>query len=165
MTDSSVRAEASRLLEQITLGEWRARFLAPNFVEVIADGARYTVVHWAGFDESAVPLGQHKANAAFIGACPRLLRALLAEGPDPETITRLQQLVETWTERQQTATERAKVAANYEDDDESPLPMGWEFYRGVETGIRDCAKDLSDLLTGLAASQEKKAPTREQEQP
>jgi hypothetical protein len=145
-SDSSVRAEASRLLEQITPGEWRARFLAPNFVEVIADGARYTVVHWAGFDESAVPLGQHKANAAFIGACPRLLRALLAEGPDPETITRLQQLVETWRSEKvirgvRLITEADRIIAMI------------------------CADDLSDLLAGLAASQEKKAPTREQEQP
>jgi hypothetical protein len=158
MTDSSVRAEASRLLEKITPGEWSLHGAQGDFTVLGPDVQRI-----ASLDARDRP--ESMQNAEFIVKAPRLLRALLAEGPDPETITRLQQLVETWTERQQTATERAKVAANYEDDDESPLPMGWEFYRGVETGIRDCAKDLSDLLTGLAASQEKKAPTREQEQP
>jgi hypothetical protein len=64
-----------------------------------------------------------------------------------ETITRLQQLVEFT---------RHRSACDLENQD-ALFASGREELR--------CTCGLSDLLAGLAASQEKKAPTREQEQP
>jgi hypothetical protein len=123
MTDSSVRAEASRLLEKITPGEWSLHGAQGDFTVLGPDVQRI-----ASLDARDRP--ESMQNAEFIVKAPRLLRALLAEGPelclcgthpaenacmklasdgkladgyrcrreltrpDPETITRLQQLVE-----------------------------------------------------------------------
>jgi hypothetical protein len=89
------------------------------------------------------------ANAEMFAAAPRFARALLAEGPEFETITRLQQLVK----------DMRMVAASYEraaemESEESTAVVGHSACRTLES----FAQTLSDLLAGLAASQEKKAP-------
>jgi hypothetical protein len=93
---------------------------------------------WDASVTTDCPLCQAQAAMLAIANAPRLT--------DPETITRLQQLVETWRSEKvirgvRLITEADRIIAMI------------------------CADDLSDLLAGLAASQEKKAPTREQEQP
>jgi hypothetical protein len=92
--DSSVRAEASRLLEQITPGEWRvgsSRDIEANCVEsnrtMDQDGDWQDGESTVAFTTYDSP--HYRADMEAIAALPRLLRALLAEGPDPETITQL----------------------------------------------------------------------------
>jgi hypothetical protein len=161
MTDSSVRAEASRLLEKITPGEWSLHGAQGDFTVLGPDVQRI-----ASLDARDRP--ESMQNAEFIVKAPRLLRALLAEGPelclcgthpaenacmklasdgkladgyrcrreltrpDPETITQLQQFI----------IEMHGAAAGCP-------PQG--SLRALITSWRD---GLSDLLAGLAASQE-----------
>jgi hypothetical protein len=72
VTNSAVRAEASRLLAGLTAnGEWR---------EGLCN--HYNVVAFDGDNITAVAQAVGPINRAFIAAAPRLIRALLAEGPD-----------------------------------------------------------------------------------
>jgi hypothetical protein len=130
---TSVRAEASRLLEQITPGEWKLwNGFGPGTdgfmrVERIGPGDPDAWRSIQTQPESPDIRGT-KADLEFVASAPRLLRALLAEGPDPETITRLRQ----WQ-------------AEYKRQAEIRLPSQLE---------NSAWQIVSDLLAGLAASQE-----------
>jgi septal ring factor EnvC (AmiA/AmiB activator) len=76
------------------------------------------------------------------------IRALLAEGPDQETITRLQQLVETW----QTMADADRVALA--DTNAEDHPRLAAHFRAMAAARDSDAKDLSALLTSLASPQE-----------
>jgi hypothetical protein len=161
-SDSSVRAEASRLLAD----EWRAR-------------AR--VLRRSDSDPYAGD------TADVIEEMAGELEARKLEGPDPETITRLREYAQHKAECQLSWAPVKKhpspaFGRYYMKRTNGKIGHFWEHVCGAqgfghpgdvcpgcdhETEDSDpvCTCGLSSLLAGLAASQEKKAPTREQEQP